>query len=114
MSNSKRVSPVLTALYESDSNSVRFSNQDNVTSYLPGKRSRVSSIRKLKASDEEYRSDFEFRYKQALIALAINFTHLFLGPIVIPILYMIFGRSLCTNLGFGRSRYYFLELLNFC
>ncbi|CAG9320793.1 unnamed protein product [Blepharisma stoltei] len=49
----------------------------------------------------------EFRLSQAIKANIIHFTHLFLGPFSLPILYLLFGRYLMRNMMFKLHIMYF-------
>lgn len=51
--------------------------------------------------NEEMKLEIEFLFKHVLIALAIHFMHAIIGPLSIPLLYLIFGRNRCLNMGFG-------------
>lgn len=51
-------------------------------------------------------------YRQAIIAALIHFTHLVLGPISLPLLWIMFGKNLCTNMGFSVHLFYISEIFN--
>ncbi|CAG9320427.1 unnamed protein product [Blepharisma stoltei] len=60
---------------------------------------------------EEMKTEIEYIFHQAFIALVIHFLHTFLGPISIPFLWLVCGKNLCTNMGFNWHQFYIYELI---
>ena len=54
--------------------------------------------------------EITFHYNQALTALVIHFIHIVFGTFSLPLLYKLFGRTLCTNMYFALKKYYLSEL----
>lgn len=70
---------------------------------------RDNQPRRFTFSDEESRSEVEYYFGQFFVALAIHWAHITFGTLCLPILYSLFGKTLCLNMGFGWHVYYRYE-----
>ncbi|CAG9315563.1 unnamed protein product [Blepharisma stoltei] len=69
-------------------------------------RTNRSEFSSLSDINEELKLEITYFYKHTLIALAIHFIHALFGPISIPLLWWLFGKNLCTNMGFNWHPFY--------
>ena len=64
--------------------------------------------------EEEFDAyDVEYHYSQFVAALGIHAVHFFGGPLSIPLIWLLFGRTLASNMGFFMFPFYIVEFVSY-
>ncbi|CAG9322354.1 unnamed protein product [Blepharisma stoltei] len=108
--NSQRVLPSPEEIYsDSSSESMRGKSAHETKENSSGLLSRIRAVRA--SADEDSQVELEYHYKQFLTAIIIHTVHSIAGPASLPLLFWIYGKYICTNIGFGNTRFYYMEVL---